>query len=137
MRELVYRIADRYREVMVSMKQKMCSHPAPYYYDEVRIAEGDHVSWHAAICCPNCDEIMSVEASFSGNIHRVSEAVDAEISESKLTSPDSIKMLRETLCVAQTRLRPEETADRARLGRLIHECDRQRPLGSDGKHGGV
>jgi hypothetical protein len=60
------------------MKQKMCSHPAPYYYDEVRIAEGDQVMWSAMTCCPTCDEVMSVEASFSGSIHRVSEAVEKE-----------------------------------------------------------
>lgn len=54
---------------------------------------------------------------------------------------DGPKMLRETLCVAQTRIgnsgldegRRDEHI--ARLGRLIDECDRHRPLGPDGKHG--
>jgi len=55
--------------------------------------------------------------------------------------PDSPKMLRETLCVAQSRigncdLDPGRKAEHiARLGRLIAECDRHRPLGPDGKHG--
>ncbi len=54
--------------------------------------------------------------------------------------PDLPKMLRETLCVAQQRIlsdphntRRAEHSDR--LQRLINECDRHRPLGSDGKHG--
>jgi len=50
-------------------------------------------------------------------------------------------MLRETLCVAQSRIgnsafdanRKEEHINR--LQRLIDECDRHRPLGPDGKHG--
>ena len=55
---------------------------------------------------------------------------------------DSPKMLRETLCVAQAAIRnsvynvdsrAREHVDR--LGRLINECDRKRPLGPDGKHG--
>lgn len=57
------------------------------------------------------------------------------------TDHDTIKMLRETLCVAQACVnrspydagRRREHADR--LQRLIDDCDRQRPLGSDGKHG--
>jgi hypothetical protein len=55
--------------------------------------------------------------------------------------PDSPKMLRETLCIAQTRIgnsiyeQDRAAADIARLQRLIDECDRHRPLGPDGKHG--
>ena len=47
--------------------------------------------------------------------------------------PDSPKMLRETLCAAQAQVRNLVHSDR--IGRLIAECDRHRPLGSDGKHG--
>jgi hypothetical protein len=57
-----------------------------------------------------------------------------------LSVPDSPKMLRETLCVAQADVllnnissRRREHSDR--LQRLIDECDRHRPLGHDGKHG--
>lgn len=46
---------------------------------------------------------------------------------------DSLKMLRETLCVAQSVLR--YAPDRDRVQRMIDEIDRQRPLGPDGKHG--
>lgn len=52
---------------------------------------------------------------------------------------DCPKMLRETLCIAQTYvglsndLRKDEHS--ARLSRLINECDRHRPTGPDGKHG--
>jgi hypothetical protein len=54
---------------------------------------------------------------------------------------DGPKMLRETLCVVQTRIGnsplDEDRKDGhiARLQRLIDECDRHRPLGPDGKHG--
>lgn len=53
----------------------------------------------------------------------------------------SVKMLRETLCVAQTciRMAPSTQSDWQRhivlLQQLIKECDRHRPLGPDGKHG--
>lgn len=52
--------------------------------------------------------------------------------------PDSPKMLRETLSVAQSSIPPEHhrgTEHRARLQRLIDECERKRPTGSDAKHG--
>ena len=58
-----------------------------------------------------------------------------------LTVPDSPKMLRETLCIAQALVIRESldqgraNADVGRLQRLIDECDRHRPLGPDGKHG--
>ena len=54
---------------------------------------------------------------------------------------DTVKMLRETFCVAQVaigyHLAPDSRVDEhlARLQRLIDDCDRQRPLGLDGKHG--
>ena len=55
--------------------------------------------------------------------------------------PDSPKMLRETLCVAQSRIgnRPYDEGRKQehinRLQRLIDECERHRPLGIGGKHG--
>lgn len=56
----------------------------------------------------------------------------------ELLVPDSPKMIRETLCFAQSVVahggdsRAVEHVER--LGRLIKECDRHRPLGPDGKH---
>lgn len=56
-------------------------------------------------------------------------------------SADTLKMLRETFCIAQSAIqhRPYDEDRKpghvARLGRLIDDIDRQRPLGSDGKHG--
>lgn len=51
-----------------------------------------------------------------------------------------LKMLREALCLAQSALQcvhdsrhPRQAADR--LGELIAEIDRHRPVGSDGRHG--
>lgn len=55
---------------------------------------------------------------------------------------DSVKMLRETFCVAQGHIlrstsEPEEQRQRHadRLQRLCDICDEHRPLGPDGKHG--
>lgn len=57
-----------------------------------------------------------------------------------LTDPqDTLKMLRETFCASQQAL--GEALDNPRhierLGRLIAEIDRQRPLGPNGKHGNL
>ena len=54
----------------------------------------------------------------------------------------NLKMLRETLCVAQTRIGLHETSTRRdehvqRIQRLIDEIDFHRPLGVDGKHGNL
>jgi len=51
---------------------------------------------------------------------------------------DTPKMLRETLCLAQTAL-GQQNDSRApyhvrRLQQLIDACDEMRPLGPDGKH---
>jgi len=52
----------------------------------------------------------------------------------------SPKSLRETLCIAQTRIvasgidKDRQGRDVAVLQLLIDECDRHRPLGQDGKH---
>lgn len=62
---------------------------------------------------------------------------------STLRTPDSLKMIRESLCVAQTamyyadRLNTAQIrqSDYDRITRLIEDIDRQRPLGSNGKHG--
>jgi hypothetical protein len=62
--------------------------------------------------------------------------------------PDSPKMLRETLCVAQSGIAAlmrdgQKSAGGSmqshmdRLSRLIEECDRHRPLGRGGKHGNL
>jgi hypothetical protein len=60
-----------------------------------------------------------------------------------LTTGDTPKALRETLCIAEgavARSVPEIPAAQANtagrvLARLIRECDRHRPLGPDGTHG--
>ena len=54
---------------------------------------------------------------------------------------DSVKMIRETLCVAQNDVGNHRAeSDRRdehvqRLQRMIDWCDEQRPLGPDGSHG--
>lgn len=61
--------------------------------------------------------------------------------EHTYTVPDTPKMLRETLCVAQSGItelmrQGQKLPDHIdRLGRLIAERDRHRPVGPDGKHG--
>jgi hypothetical protein len=56
-----------------------------------------------------------------------------------LSVTDSVKMIRETLCVAQTWVGlcgdPRAREHVERLQRLIDECDRHRPLAANGKHG--
>ena len=53
--------------------------------------------------------------------------------------PDGPKALKETLAVAGAWLAlsddPRKFEHILRLGRLIAECDRHRPIGPDGKHG--
>jgi len=51
---------------------------------------------------------------------------------------DTLKMVRETLCVAQLGLPlndPRYEEHSRRIQRLIADIDRQRPLGPNGKHG--
>jgi hypothetical protein len=56
----------------------------------------------------------------------------------ELHVPDRLKMLRETFCVAQTwagQSGDSRSAEHvARLGRLIADIDRQRPLEQNGDH---
>jgi hypothetical protein len=51
----------------------------------------------------------------------------------------SVKMMRETLCIAQTEVGNSPVnwskSTMNRLGELIEELDKHRPLGPDGKHG--
>jgi hypothetical protein len=53
-----------------------------------------------------------------------------------------LKMLRESLCIAQSEVmswRDEDVAESAveRIDKLIAEIDRHRPLGTDGTHGNL
>lgn len=76
-------------------------------------------------------------------LHDVLGLLDELEGETKYTAlvvQDTPKMLMETLAVAQIAIDsyPDQsriTAHRNRLGRLINECVRHRPLGTDGKHG--
>ena len=54
----------------------------------------------------------------------------------EIHTTDSLKMVREALCLAQSRLGITEQERRAlfTLQRLINNIDTQRPLGPDGKH---
>lgn len=52
---------------------------------------------------------------------------------------DSVKLLREALCISQTAINESSVnwsdSITKRLQRLINELDKHRPLGPDGKHG--
>lgn len=65
--------------------------------------------------------------------------LEEEPAVSTLNSPDSIKSLRETFCVAQTHVGLSGVLNAEHhvqvLQRLVDDCDRQRPLGQDGVHG--
>ncbi|WQY99792.1 hypothetical protein [Microbacterium phage MO526] len=69
--------------------------------------------------------------------------LDGFTDEAPLIVPAAdLKALREALAVAQTAIGTRDTAERAqphldRLGALIAEIDRNRPLGADGKHGNL
>jgi hypothetical protein len=89
---------------------------------------------------------MRVEAALirlSAAAGALSDAIpNTRVVTSAYVVPDSPKMLRETLCVAQTEIGASPWAELdlkqehiARLQRLVDECDRHRPLGPDGKHG--
>lgn len=62
---------------------------------------------------------------------------------SEIYTDDSLKMVREALCVAQAAIgnfpnRPTNWSGcTGILQTLINDIDRQRPLGSDGKHGNL
>ncbi|MEQ4566234.1 hypothetical protein [Paenarthrobacter sp. CAP02] len=64
---------------------------------------------------------------------------------SVIMTVDSLKMIRETMCLAEHALhvsartgssRPSK-GDFARIQRILDDIDRQRPLGSNGKHGNL
>lgn len=100
-------------------------------------------------------EYAELRATYERLIVRRDELILAGVDPAKLLTPlpplpspgrailavaDPLKMVRETLCVAQAAVGLHtETGRRvehiARLQRLIDECDRHRPLGLDGKHG--
>lgn len=95
---------------------------------------GDDLGEHS----PSCPYHLAAVAA-------VGVTVDApgEPTADLRVEPSDLKMLRETLCMAQTALQTSPTtiaqghtaSHVVRLGRLIAEIDRHRPLAPDGKHG--
>lgn len=73
----------------------------------------------------------SVDAGIASHIVERAKAHDVV-----LTLSDSLKMLRETLSAVQNGAMGARRGEHSeRIGRIIAEIDRQRPLGSNGKHG--
>ncbi len=72
-------MGERLRDVWIWVRRKICRHRALSVYEEARIIDFCRVSWSAFHVCPLCGEVLSVEASFSGNVYQVGEAVEAEI----------------------------------------------------------
>jgi len=64
---------------------------------------------------------------------------------SAISTADSLKMIRETMCLAEHALHESARAgssrpsqgDFDRIRRILEDIDRQRPLGSNGKHGNL
>jgi len=54
---------------------------------------------------------------------------------------DSVKLVREALCVAEYAINQSKVkwhpVVKRRIGKLIKELDKHRPLGPDGKHGNL
>lgn len=61
------------------LRQKLCKHPTPWRYEEVRTGEGIKRSWSAFLECPECEKIMVVEASYYGNPQLVALALEEDI----------------------------------------------------------
>lgn len=96
--------------------------------------------------CPDCS--LTIEASNFQAGTKV--AADHQNSHSVVNKPvyflitEDLKMLRETLCIAQTSINLDIFMDPSRkpkhtkrLEALIGELDLHRPLESDGKHGNL
>lgn len=73
-------LKDLLSDAATWVRRKVCRHAPPWNYEEVRLADGDRVSWSAINCCPKCGEVMAVEASFYGNKYRLAEAIEEEVS---------------------------------------------------------
>lgn len=122
----------------------------PHYSDEGREVDfGPGYFWHPPTLA-HLDLIVRVRLEAGSSEDGVLYAIyqpSAIMPELRLQE-DSLKMLRETLASAQSALLAQLpvpmseaargvriTLDVERIGRLIAEIDRQRPLGPDGKHG--
>ena len=119
----------------------------------VRIPDAPVDQWDPATCIQEHPDAPFI----AGTIHDSGDGTrwlevdgfsDSLVVLQLIDERDSLKMLRETLASAQSALlaqlpvpMPEATRgvrialDSERIGRLIAEIDRQRPLGPDGKHG--
>lgn len=69
-------------EFRLWIKRKLCRHLSPLHYEEVlnRDEERGRYSWSAFYECPECGEVMGVEASFYGDPHQVSQAIKEALS---------------------------------------------------------
>ncbi len=110
----------------------------PHYSDEGREVDfGPGYFWHPPTLA-HLDLIVRVRLEAGSSEDGVLYAIyqpSAIMPELRLQE-DSLKMLRETLCAVQTGAAGNRRQEHSeRIGRLIAEIDRQRPLGPDGKHG--
>lgn len=64
------------------IKRKLCRHSKRPRYEEVLSKDewSSRWSWYAFYECPECGEMISVEASFYGDPDRVSEAIEEALS---------------------------------------------------------
>lgn len=75
------RMLDRLEDLKVWLKRKLCRHRGGTEYEEVRTKVDGRfrVHWSAMHVCPDCGDVLSVEASYYGNPYDVALAVDEEI----------------------------------------------------------
>lgn len=60
-------------------QRKMCRHQKQPAYEEIRsVSEDGMVSFVAAWFCPDCDEVLGVEASCYGDIRTLERAIKEE-----------------------------------------------------------
>jgi acetone carboxylase gamma subunit len=71
-------VRDRLEDLWTWLKRKACRHPKDPVYEEVCNKEDRCFRWYwsAFYVCPDCGELLSVEASFYGNPYDVAIAVD-------------------------------------------------------------
>ena len=77
-------VRERLDDLRTWLKRKLCRHPKPAVYEEVTTkADGRfRFSWSAFYACPDCGEVLGVNASFYGNPFDVGLAVEEWIADS-------------------------------------------------------
>lgn len=117
------------------MKRVVITVDVPESVSKYEVADAVNYRFFRWYDVPPDAEVWDSETDFLSDAFRVPE--DQSFS-AVLVSTDSLKMTREALVIAEQAMlkHPGATAHQIkRIGGLIADIDRQRPIGSDGKHG--